>query len=54
MNSVYLNMLLLSLLGSQELSLQWWNSPNKAFNYECPKDVSQEMVTNYLEGFAFK
>jgi hypothetical protein len=47
-------MLLLGLLGSHELSTQWWNSPNKAFDYECPKDVPETKVKNYLEGFAFK
>jgi hypothetical protein len=47
-------MLLLGLLGSQELSRQWWNSPNKAFDYACPKDVPEAEVKNYLEGFAFK
>ena len=54
MNSVYLNMLLLGIVGSRELAQQWWTSPNKAFEYTCPKDVSEEEIKQYLEGFAFR
>lgn len=54
MNSVYLNMLLMGLIGSSELVMQWWHTPNKAFDYACPKDMDEIEVKQYLESFAFK
>ena len=39
---VELNAKLLTLLGSQELVNKWWNSPNKAFHKECPRDAYQK------------
>jgi hypothetical protein len=54
MNSVYLNMLLMGLIGSSELVEQWWLTPNAAFDYACPKDVDETKVKQYLEGFAYK
>ena len=54
MNDKYLNMLLFSLLGSQELVELWWIGPNLGFDGKCPKDVSDEEVRNYLERFCFQ
>lgn len=54
MNSVYLNMLLMGLIGNSELVKQWWSTPNKGFGMLCPKDVPEIEVKKYLEGFAFK
>ena len=53
MNDRYLNTLLLSLIGNPDLVKQWWNSANKAFDYACPKDVSDVEVRAYLEGYCF-
>lgn len=53
MNSVYLNMLLLGLIGNRELAKQWWTTPNKAFDMQCPKDVDEIKVKAYLEGHCY-
>lgn len=47
------NQLLLSLLGSEELVIRWWHSPNRAFNGEIPDDLIQtsmgrKQVYNYI------
>jgi hypothetical protein len=54
MNSVYLNYLLISLLGSDDLVTAWWNSPNHAFKGEYPRDVDYETLKQYLESQCFK
>lgn len=33
------NIILKALLGSDELVVRWWNSPNKAFDGEIPDDL---------------
>lgn len=54
MNDQYLNTLLLSILGNPALVKQWWNSPNLAFEYAQPKDVSDVEVRDYLEWHCFR
>jgi hypothetical protein len=49
MNDIYLNMLLMGLIGNSELVKKWWTTPNKAFDMHLPKDVPEHMVKNYLE-----
>ena len=39
---VELNAKLLILLGSQELVNKWWNSPNRAFYKEYPRNAYQK------------
>ena len=40
--------LLLSLLGSNELAEEWWESPNKGFDGQKPIDVDlTEKITFY-------
>lgn len=53
MNDAYLNMLLLSLVGSQELATRWWYGANRGFDNRCPKDVPDTEVRAYLEKFCF-
>lgn len=50
----YLNTLLLSLLGSTSLVERWWESPNRAFGLELPKDQNYWVVKQYLEGHCFR
>lgn len=50
MNDIYLNMLLLGLIGDRNLVSAWWNTPNRAFEGQLPKDIDQETIKNYLEG----
>ena len=50
----YLNAMLLSLLGNPELIAKWWSTPNRAFEGQCPQDVDEKQVKNYLESFCFK
>lgn len=45
------NIMLGAMLGSAELVNKWWESPNKAFNKLCPKDVDIEDVYKYLLDF---
>ena len=45
--------LLLSLLGSNELAEEWWESPNKGFDGQKPIDVDLIEVRKYLLGHAF-
>jgi len=47
------NQILLALLGSEDIVDQWWNSNNKAFDYEIPADLwhtskGRNKVYNYL------
>jgi len=51
MNSVYLNYLVISILGTEELVTAWWNSPNLAFKDSCPRDVDYKTLKQYLESF---
>lgn len=53
MNSVYLNMLLLRLICNRDLAKLWWDSPNRAFAMQCPRDVPEAEVKAYLEGHCF-
>jgi hypothetical protein len=53
MDDKYLNMLLLTLLGNQDLVNLWWFGPNKAFDGKCPKDVPDEEVRKYLERYYY-
>lgn len=53
-NYNYLNTLLLALVGSKELVEQWWQSPNRAFEMQCPRDVDLDRVTIYLENASFR
>jgi hypothetical protein len=55
MNSItdYLNMLLMVLLDDSALIKLWWETPNAAFDNKCPKDVDENTVKNYLEGYCF-
>lgn len=50
----YLNAMLISLLGNPELVARWWNTPNRAFEGQCPQDVPEEQVKQYLEGHCFR
>lgn len=44
--------MLLALLGSQELVIRWWDSPNKAFDMKTPNELwesgEKETVKDYL------
>lgn len=53
-NYNYLNTLLLALVGSKELVEQWWQSPNRAFEMQYPRDVDLDRVTIYLENASFR
>ena len=50
----YLNAMLFALLGNHELVAKWWTTPNRGFDMQCPKDVEETKVKNYLEYFCFK
>lgn len=45
----YLNTMLLSLLGSEDLCVMWWEASNKAFGGFSPIDVDLYIVCEYLE-----
>jgi hypothetical protein len=47
----YFNILLLAMLGDRELVKRWWDTPNLAFDNKCPKDVDENKVKSYLEGY---
>ena len=53
MNSVYLNMLLLGLIGNRDLVKTWWTTPNRGFDNKCPCDVDEATVKAYLEGHCY-
>lgn len=45
------NRLLMALLGSEELVLKWWLSPNRAFDYKTPQqqeELDPRIVANYI------
>lgn len=48
-----LNQLLMTMLGSEELVNEWWQSPNKAFDNKRPCDVELSQVKDYLIWHAF-
>ena len=52
--SDYINAMLLTLLGDHDLIAKWWNSPNGAFDGQCPQDVDENTIKSYLENFLFK
>jgi hypothetical protein len=52
--SEYLNIMLLSLLGDPKLAMTWWTTPNLAFDMQCPQDVDENKIKNYLESHCFK
>lgn len=48
-----LNIILFSLLGSDELVNKWWTSPNKHWDMRTPEEVFEEdtnSVIDYLAG----
>lgn len=51
--SDYCNAMLFSLIGDHDLVVNWWTSPNRAFEGQCPKDVPEQEVKAYLEGHCF-
>jgi len=40
-----LDSILLALLGSKELVLKWWNSPNRAFDGDTPQQLFDNQET---------
>ena len=44
-----LNRLLMGLLGSDELVQRWWASPNRAFDYQTPKQVFDTMPNRVVQ-----
>ena len=51
--SDYCNAMLFSLIGDHELVVNWWNTPNRAFEGQCPCDIDENTVKSYLEGQCF-
>lgn len=43
--------LVIAMVG-EELADGWWNSPNRAFNGQTPKEAPLEVVYSYLMGYA--
>lgn len=50
----YLNNMLMALLGSEDLVVNWWESPNRAFGGHCPIDVDLYVVCEYLESYCYR
>jgi len=50
----YLQNMLVALLGDPRLVMTWWTTPNAAFNGQCPQDVDEITVKNYLESHCFR
>jgi hypothetical protein len=50
----YLHNMLISLLGDPQLVIKWWTTPNAAFNGQCPQDVDENTIKNYLESHCFR
>ena len=48
-----LDVILFSMLGSEELVGLWWSSPNKAFDNKPPCEVELSEVRKYLIWHAF-
>jgi hypothetical protein len=46
------NKILLSLTGSQEVSYQWWHTPNRAFGNCHPYCIPYNEVSAYLMQFS--
>ena len=53
LNKIDLDPYVFDLLGNEELVDVWWNSPNKAFNYERPILADLEIVRDYLMWHCF-
>jgi hypothetical protein len=47
-NTPTANLMLISMLGSNDLVDKWWRSPNKAFDNKCPVEVDDQDVIKYL------
>jgi len=52
-NNHIMNDMLFTMLGSDELVECWWETPNKAFDMKCPKDVEEQKVHQYLGAHCF-
>jgi len=52
-NKEIMNDMLFAMLGSDELVKVWWESPNKAFDMKCPKDIEERIVFQYLGAHCF-
>ena len=52
-NNHIMNAMLFAMLGSDELVERWWETPNKAFDMKCPKDVDEQKVHQYLGAHCF-
>ena len=52
-NTPTANLMLISMLGSNDLVDKWWISPNKAFDNKCPVDVDDQDVIKYLTSHCF-
>ena len=52
-NNHIMNGMLFAMLGSDELVQLWWETPNKAFDMKCPKDVEEQKVHQYLGAHCF-
>ena len=52
-NTPTANLMLISMLGSNDLVDKWWISPNKAFDNKCPVDVDNQDVIKYLMSHCF-
>lgn len=49
----YINAMLFALIGDHDLVVNWWTSPNAAFEGRCPQDVDENTVKAYLEGHCY-
>ena len=52
-NKEIMDKMLFAMLGSDELVRLWWESPNRAFDMKCPKDVEELIVFQYLGAHCF-
>ena len=52
-NTPTANLMLISMLGSNDLVDKWWISPNKVFDNKCPVDVDNQDVIKYLMSHCF-
>jgi hypothetical protein len=49
----YLNTVLFSLIGNDDLVVRWWKNPNKAFDNRTPEDTyktDKKLVVDYILG----
>ncbi|NBP03008.1 MAG: hypothetical protein EBU90_23425 [Proteobacteria bacterium] len=44
-----LNLILMSVLGSEKLIEKWWNSPNKEFNLNTPREIFAKEPKRVIE-----